>query len=85
MPCSPEIERRVSADNVIVIEQVEYEVDCRFAKQRITLRYSPGFEDIYIVEKDGSLSPVRLLNKHGNAVAKREKVHLCADEEAGHE
>ena len=33
-----EIERRVSADSVIVIDQVEYEVDCRFAKQRIRLR-----------------------------------------------
>ena len=37
-----EIERRVSADSVIVIDQVEYEVDYRFAKQRITLRYTPG-------------------------------------------
>ncbi len=36
-----EIERRVSADSVIVIDRVEYEVDCRFAKQRIKLRYSP--------------------------------------------
>lgn len=33
----PEIERRVSADSVITIQQVEYEVDCRFAKQRIRL------------------------------------------------
>jgi hypothetical protein len=28
-----EIERRVSSDSVIVIDQVEYEVDFRFAKQ----------------------------------------------------
>ena len=33
-----EIERRVSADSVIVIDQIEYEVDCRFARQRIRLR-----------------------------------------------
>ncbi|WP_418751649.1 hypothetical protein [Frisingicoccus sp.] len=32
-----EIERRVSADSVIVIDQVEYEVDYRFARQRIRL------------------------------------------------
>ena len=41
-----EIERRVSADSVVTIDQVEYEVDCRFAKQRITLRYSPDLKDI---------------------------------------
>lgn len=58
-----EIERRVSADNVIVIDQVEYEVDCRFAKQRIKLRYSPDLKDIFIVEADRTLTPIRLLNK----------------------
>ena len=71
-----EIERRVSADCVIVIGQVEYEVDCRFAKQRVTLRYTPDMKDIFVVEADGSLSPIRLLNKHENAVIKRDKVRL---------
>lgn len=71
-----EIERRVSADSVIVIDQVEYEVDYRFAKQRITLRYSPDMEDIYVVEADGSLSPIHLLNKQENSLIRREKVWL---------
>lgn len=71
-----EIERRVSADSVIVIDQIEYEVDFRFAKQRITLRYSPDMKDIYVVEYDGTLSPIRILNKQENSVAKREKVRL---------
>lgn len=76
-----EIERRVSADSVIVINQVEYEVDCRFAKQRIKLRYSPNLDDIYIVESDGTLSPIRLLNKTENAFVKREKIHLYRGDE----
>ncbi len=76
-----EIERRVSADSVIVINQVEYEVDCRFAKQRIRLRYSPNMEDMFIVEADGTLTPIRLLNKTENATIKRDKVHLCKGEE----
>ena len=76
-----EIERRVSADSVIVIDQVEYEVDCRFAKQRIKLRYSPDLKDIFIVEADGTLTPIRLLNKTENAFIKREKIHLCRGEE----
>lgn len=77
-----EIERRVSADSVVVIDHVEYEVDCRFAKQRICLRYSPDLTSIFIVEQDGTLTPIRLLNKQENAFVKREKIHLCRGEEA---
>ena len=76
-----ELERRVSSDSVIVIDQVEYEVDYRFAKQRIKLRYSPDMKDIFIVEADGTLTPIRLLNKTENAFIKREKIHLCRGEE----
>ena len=76
-----EIERRVSSDSVIVINHVEYEIDCRFAKQRIRLRYSPDLKDIFIVETDGTLTPIRLLNKTENAFVKREKIHLCRGEE----
>lgn len=76
-----EIERRVSADCVIVIDQVEYEVDCRFAKRRITLRYSPDLKEIYVVETDGVLTPIHLLNKHDNAFVKRDKVRLTGGED----
>ena len=76
-----ELERRVSSDSVIVIDQVEYEVDYRFAKQRIKLRYSPDMKDIFIVEADGTLTPIRLLNKTENAYIKREKIHLCRGEQ----
>lgn len=76
-----EIERRVSADSVIVIDQIEYEVDYRFARQRIRLRYSPDMKKIFIVETDGALTPIRLLNKTENALIKREKVRLCKGDE----
>lgn len=76
-----EIERRVSADSVVTIDQVEYEVDYRFAKQRIRLRYSPDMEEIFLVESDGTLTPIRLLNKQENAFVKREKIHLCRGDE----
>lgn len=71
-----EVERRVSADSVIVIDQIEYEVNYRFARKKIRLRYSSDMKDIFVVETDGSLLPIRLLNKQENAVIKREKVHL---------
>ena len=76
-----ELERRVSADSVIVIDQIEYEVDYRFARQRIRLRYSPNMKEIFIVEADGTLTPIRLLNKTENALIKREKVRLCKGDE----
>lgn len=76
-----EIERRVSADSVITIDQIEYEVDYRFAKQRITLRYSPDMDDIYVVEHDGTLTPIRILNKQENSTVKREKVRLTGGDE----
>ena len=76
-----EVERRVSADSVIVIDHVEYEVDCRYAGQRIRLRHTPDMEEIFLVEADGSLTPIRVLNKTENALVKREKVYLSGGEE----
>ena len=72
-----EAERRVSADCVIAIDRVEYEVDQRFARQRIRLRYSPDLSEIFVVEADGTFPPIRLLDKQENASIKREKIHLC--------
>jgi hypothetical protein len=60
---------------------VEYEVDCRYAKQKLRIRYSPDMKEVYIVEQDGTLTPVRLLNKVENASVKREKFMLCRGEE----
>ena len=71
-----ETERRVSADSVVVIDKVEYEVHYRYAKQRIRLRYSPDMENVYVVESSGELTPIRLLNKQDNAVIKRERIRL---------
>ncbi|MDY6342284.1 MAG: DDE-type integrase/transposase/recombinase [Lachnospiraceae bacterium] len=76
-----EVERKVSPDCVISIDEVLYEVDTRFAKRKITLRYSPDMKEIYVVETDGSLAPIRLLDKTANAAAKREKVHLSGGED----
>lgn len=76
-----EVERRVSADSVVVIDKTEYEVHYRYAKQRIRLRYSPDMETVYVVEPSGALTPVRLLNKQDNAVVKRERIRLSGGEE----
>ena len=36
---------------------------------------------IFIVEADGSLTPIRFLNKHDNAFVKRDKVRLTGGED----
>ncbi len=71
-----ETQRRVSADNVIVINKVEYEVHYRYAKQKLRLRYSPDMEKVFVVEQTGELTPIRLLNKQDNAYVKRQRVRL---------
>ena len=71
-----EIKRSVSADSVIVINRTEYEVSSRFAKCRIRLRYSPDLSEIFIVEDNGELTKIQLLDKHANASVKREKLQL---------
>lgn len=76
-----EIERRVSADSVIIIDGVEYEVDYRYAKQRIRLRYAPDLTKIYLVQENDELQEIRILNKHDNAHIKREKVRLTGGDE----
>lgn len=72
-----EYERRASADNVVMIDETEYEVDYKYSKQKITLRYSPDLSKIYVVDKDtNELTEIKLLNKHDNSVIKRKKVKL---------
>lgn len=71
-----EAERRVSADCVLVIDRVEYEVDSRFAGRKVRLRYAPDMKTVYVVEADGALTGIRVLNKQENAVTKRRKIYL---------
>lgn len=72
-----EIERKVSPDSVIIIDDKEYEVDYHYQGQRITIRYTPDLKNIYVVDKqDHSLKRIKLLDKHSNAHIKREKIKL---------
>ena len=79
-----EVERRVSADNVVSINNGDYEIHYRYAKQRIRLRYSPDMEKVFVVEPSGDLTPVDLrpLDKHENADIKRNRFRLSDGGEA---
>lgn len=77
-----EHQRRVSADNVIVLDGVQYEVDYRYSKQRITLRYSHDLSQVFLVDQiNDSLVPIKLLNKQENSVKKREKTKFTGGQE----
>ena len=77
-----EIERKVSPDSVIVIDEKEYEVDYHYQNETILLRYSPDLSKIYVVDRnDNSLEEIHLLNKKVNSMIKREKVKFATNEE----
>lgn len=77
-----EYERRVSTDNVVMINETEYEVDYRYSRQKITLRYYPDLSKIYVVDQHtGELTAIKLLNKQENSLIKREKVKLTGGDE----
>ena len=77
-----EIERRVSPDCVITIDQVEYESRLPLSPDSVSACVIPhDMRQIFVVETDGTLTPIRLLNKHENAIIKREKTRLCKGDE----
>ena len=68
-----EAERRVSVDCVFTLDNICYEVDSAFSKQRVTVRYSPDLSEVFVVGHDDTLIPVRILDKHENAITKRKQ------------
>jgi hypothetical protein len=75
-----EYERRVSTDNVVMIDETAYEVDYKYSRQKITLRYAPDLSKIYIVDKNtDELTEIKLLNKHDNSAIKRKKIKLTGE------
>lgn len=67
-----ELQRRVSIDGVVNINNLQYEVNGKYSRKKIAFRYSPDFKQIYLVDpEDGALVPVKLLDKEENATAKR--------------
>ena len=73
-----ETERRVSADNVLSIDNQQYEIDDCYAKQKVRLRHSSDLQKVFVVAPSGELIPIRLrpLNKQENSKIKRERFHL---------
>lgn len=67
-----ELDRRVSIDNVIKIDKIEYEVPSRYSRQKIKLRYSPDLNEVYVSdEHTGTLEKIDILRKTDNSKIKR--------------
>ena len=76
-----EDERTVSADNVIVIENKEYEVDYKYAGRRLLIRYSADLSKIYSVDrKTGEMEEIHLLDKYKNSLGHRKTFRYSNDE-----
>lgn len=72
-----ELERKVSADSIVIIDNKEYEVDYHYQNQKVLLRYSPDLSKVYVVDKsDDSLKEIKLLDKKTNSSIKRKKISL---------
>jgi len=76
-----EDERTVSSDNVIVIENKEYEVDYKYAGRKLLIRYSADLSRIYSVDrKTGEMEEIHLLDKHKNSLGHRKTFRYSGEE-----
>ena len=75
-----EIERKVSADCIVMIDSQEYEVDSKYANRRITIRYSSNLDEVYAYDKESdTYEKIHLVDKHENSKIKR-KVKMVGNE-----
>lgn len=77
-----EEERKVSADNIVIINNTAYEVDYKYSGQKLILRYSPDLSRIYSVDrKTGEMEEIHLLDKNKNSSGHRKTFRLSQTEE----
>lgn len=74
-----EIERRVSPDSVVTIDNKEYEVDSKYAGRRLNIRYSSDLNEVYACDRTtGEYEKIHILDKHTNSIIRR-KVRMAGD------
>ena len=68
-----EIERKVSIDCVIQIDNIDFEVPQKYSKKKIKIKYSNDYKNCYVVNPNGGLDKIELLDKKANAQIKRKQ------------
>ena len=75
-----EVVRKVSNDSVIVLQGKNYEVNSLYRGLKLKIRYSPDLRKVFIIDDEtGEVTPLKLLDKHANATAKRRKVKFTEE------
>ena len=65
---------KVSIDNIITLEKHQYEVPYIYSKQLIKIRFNYDLSEVFVVDNDGVLTPIKLVDRIANSKIKREKV-----------
>lgn len=68
-----EIERRVSIDNIVVIDNKEYEVPAVYSSKKVRIKYLDPNDGVFIVDNDKQIE-IKPLDKKANA--KRVRISL---------
>ena len=68
-----EVERKVTADSIISLDTLEFEVPFKYANKKIKIRYSTDYKCVYVVNPDNSLTQISLVDKISNSKIKRSK------------
>lgn len=68
-----EIERRVSIDNIVVIDNKEYEVPAVYSSKKVKIKYLDPKDGVFIVDNDKQIE-IKALDKKANA--KRVRISL---------
>lgn len=68
-----EVERKVTADSIISLDSLEFEVPYKYANKKIKIRYSTDYKSVFVVNPDNSLSKIALVDKISNSKIKRLK------------
>lgn len=76
-----EIERKVSTDCVVQIDNIEFEVPQKYSKKQIKIRFSSDYKSCYVVNPDGELEKIELLDKKANAQIKRKQPIFNTEEQ----
>ena len=72
-----EIERRVSIDNIVVIDNKEYEVPAVYSSKKVRIKYLDPKDGVFIVDNDKQIE-IKPLDKKANA--KRVRISLQGED-----
>lgn len=65
-----ELERKVSFDSIVLINEIEYEVPSKFAARRVKLRFNEDFSKVYVLDGNNKIE-IKKVNKIENSITKR--------------